>query len=168
MKKLLILLALLPFMPIIGQSNLNNDSYIRYDGNAMTSFKSKFYQGEIEISKDEYVSVIKEKCPQAYKKFKKGKRLFGSSFGVLGGSLLLVAGGGVIYATTDNIAPLCILGGVGILADVTLVPIMIFRSKRYERKSVELYNEQCSNKSTSNIELGLGVNSKGLGLALRF
>lgn len=153
----------------------NNYLSIQQYGN-----KSHVFLGNKKLNRTQLENILSD-CPNALDKYNSSRRKnvgkwvtfgLGTSFAlstILFSALYAIEVSDAEYWGYQAPAP------TGVIANCTAMLVcygftvgLSFKSSRLERESIQLYNEQCSNKSTSNIELGLGVNSKGLGIALRF
>lgn len=130
----------------------------------------EFSYGSKQMDKKEYADFLKRNCPPAYLTYTRGKQaviagwvLFGAgcAFVVIGGGLM-VNGDDVVHASGFGI---CIAGAGMAGASFILLPIgYTYRNK----KSVDVFNNQCTRKRTTACTFNLQSSSNGLGVALRF
>ena len=144
--------------------------YGNLTGGKIKRDKNNYYNADgTSVSEAEYLEFIRTQCPVAYDFHINGimKEKLGKIFCCVsaGFSLASICCLCIVLAGNDNftlIPSLCFLGGaVGFL--VVGIPIWQV-GKRQQRFSYEIYNQQCAERLSLNLQSG----RNGIGLALRF
>lgn len=125
---------------------------------------------------DTYVDFLKENCSEAYDFYKTNRKLY-RDFSIMAGIGFIVAGGTVLlYDLSSNntnnnntLNPLytTLLVTGGLMGITGCIGAII--THNYLGKSLEIYNQKCTKKHSSNLSLNFGVTrSGGVGLTLIF
>lgn len=133
------------------------------------AFKTHYYYGSEKISRKQYETMTITDCPLAYEKYTRSRRLMKSYWVVAGIGLA-----GVLTAiplcslmSVDIYAPAIITGGTGLAMVITGTGLAL-KSNRLEKESMDIFNNQCINKKSTRVELGLSVSNRGIGMAMNF
>ena len=124
-----------------------------------------------------YEQFIKNNCPQAYKKYKDGKKWYIAGWSIFAAGMVITGAGiGMLVSVEKNDyyrretggedagEALVITGPV--LAGLAFIPIGIGHGMR--NHAYKTYNKKCASSSAAPITLNLTAGSNGLGLALQF
>lgn len=138
-------------------------------GENITRVDKTWYLNGQAMNEREYLDFLQKNCPTAYeyhldglKKEKLGKIFCGVAIGCSVASIALLVTGSVLYEDAFLYAGCgCALVADGFCA--ASIPLWIIGAKRWH-SSHELYNQQCMNKVSLNLQSG----RNGFGLALRF
>ena len=126
------------------------------------------YNGR-SLNKNEYETLIRNSCPQAYKQYRLGKSLKISGWSCFATGLWAIGVGiGVIcvgHNDSGMIAAGATLCGLGSGATAASVPLLAVGYVKQNR-SVDTYNVQC--KLSTPISFNLTSGQNGLGLAIKF
>lgn len=125
-----------------------------------------------KMDKEAYLEFIQDNCPEAYKSYKTGNRLWKAGFGLLGSGLGMTLLMGTPLYVFGILEPdeACLRAGVffltmGSLATSGSIPLLVVGGIK-RNNSHEVYNDHCKNPQY----LSFSVNAKanGVGLALNF
>ncbi len=142
-----------------------------------------FYQGDQELTKHEYVSLLKTTSPEAFRQYQKGKKLmtagwsvFGVGAGIFTFGIGCIVGAEIDYAINppetprDEGSALALigwLGGVTIGASVMVLSTPLLAVGYSQRnKSVKTYNQCISPEPPITYNITAGKN--GIGFAINF
>lgn len=158
--------------------------------------KGYTYMGT-EMDKKAYTNFLKTNCPDAYKQYVKGQKLTIAGWTLFGVGIATVAGGGIYYCLLENHVDKChkdpcwgtmtaeqendfdknhnkyryisysIMGAGGAML-VTSIPLLSVGYAKQCKKSVSIYNEQCSSPSIPPLTFNLTAGPNGLGVAMNF
>ena len=145
-----------------------------------------YYLGDKRMSEDQYLSFVRQNCPEAWDYYESGSNLWSTgwkSFGVgmgftLVGSVLLAISINYSYfsysynydAALGCLIPGAILTGAGGALVIASIPCLIVGGIR-KNNSHEIYNEQCAARQQAKatpVTLGLTLDGNGVGVALNF
>lgn len=156
--------------------------------------KKGFLYMDSEMDKKAYANFLKTNCPEAYKQYNKGKKLNTAGWTLFGIGLATAVGGGAYrgllymqYSKNEDKAwdygvrigskfddlyeKYSMLSyyimGAGAALTVVSIPILCAGSAA-QKKSVSVYNKQCSSPSIPPITFNLTAGQNGLGVALNF
>ena len=160
------------------------------------SSKEYSYRGEM-LDKNAYAQFLKNNCPEAYKEFNKGKKLKQAGWVCFGIGLATMAGSGLYRILLENRYKQCenspywndmsddmrrglnakydnysdisyiIMGGVGGGLILTSFPLFGAGVAK-QKKSVSLYNDNCSSFVGNIVSFNLISSQNGIGMALQF
>ena len=149
---------------IVNNNTIDNNNLIVKQG------KTYFLNGQ-SFSKDEYVNLIQNLCPQAYESYKKGATMQTVGWCMLGAGVAVsmlfpfrsssVSINGSTTTTTTSMIGV-ILGGSLTLASI---PTLIIGGNR-KNNSYKIYNQNCTNRNGAS--LGFYPTINGVGVYLSF
>lgn len=158
--------------------------------------KGYIYNGH-SLDKRAYANFLKKNCPKAYEEYNKGVKLKNAGWVCLGTGLALMAVGAThrlylhvqqkkayelyeesywdddtynhkVVDKVDEYSKVSYaLMGIGAAVTITSVPLLCI-GKTKQKRSVSIYNEQCSSPSISPITFNLTAGQNGLGVAMNF
>ena len=144
-----------------------------------------YYLGDKRMSEDQYLSFVRQNCPEAWDYYESGTNLWSTGWKCFGvgvglttvGAVLLgvgIAYGGWYYYSDEYywgcIVPGAILTAVGGASLTASIPCLIVGGIR-KNNSHEIYNEQCAARQQAKatpVTLGLTLGGNGVGVALNF
>ena len=144
-----------------------------------------YYLGDKRMSEDQYLSFVRQNCPEAWDYYESGTSLWSAGWKCFGvgvglttvGAVLLgvgIAYGGWYYTSDEYywgcIVPGAILTAVGGASLTASIPCLIVGGIR-KNNSHEIYNEQCAARQQAKatpVTLGLTLGGNGVGVALNF
>lgn len=125
-----------------------------------------------KMDKEAYLEFIQDNCPEAYKSYKTGNRLWKAGFGLLGSGLgmtLLVGTPLYVFGILEDYEEYRIAGSVfltmGSLATSGSIPLLVVGGIK-RNNSHEVYNEHCKNPQY--LSFSINAKANGVGLALNF
>ena len=125
-----------------------------------------------KMDKEAYLEFIQDNCPEAYKSYKKGNRLWKAGFGLLGSGLgmtLLVGTPLCVFGILEPDEACCIAGSffitMGSLATIGSIPLLVVGGIK-RNNSHEVYNDHCKNPQY--LSFSINAKANGVGLALNF
>ena len=130
--------------------------------------RSKYYYGNIEMDNGLYKDFLKLTCPEAYSKLQGGITLYWVGWGFecfglgmwLGTIRPLIHGDTGVWATCMCIGAAFVGTGIG----------LCIGGSNMQKKSVDVFNNQCTNavQNEQALRLNFGVTQNGVGLTLNF
>lgn len=133
------------------------NSLVIRNGNTYT------YEGQV-MNKIEYRDFLKENCPIAYDKMNRGYTSAYTGWCLLGAGLGIDLGTIIVGAATGNLHYNA-LNVMSAVFEIVSIPMLITGYVQMH-KSVNIFNEQCTNANMVSLELQASAN--GVGLALHF
>ena len=125
-----------------------------------------------KMDKEAYLEFIQDNCPEAYKSYKTGNRLWKAGFGLLGSGLgmtLLVGTPLYVFGILEDYEEYRIAGSVfltmGSLATSGSIPLLVVGGIK-RNNSHEVYNDHCKNRQY--LSFSINAKANGVGLALNF
>ena len=125
-----------------------------------------------KMDKEAYLEFIQDNCPEAYKSYKTGNRLWKAGFGLLGSGLgmtLLVGTPLYVFGILEDDEEYRIAGSVfltmGSLATSGSIPLLVVGGIK-RNNSHEVYNDHCKNPQY--LSFSINAKANGVGLALNF
>lgn len=125
-----------------------------------------------KMDKEAYLEFIQDNCPEAYKSYKTGNRLWKAGFGLLGSGLgmtLLVGTPLYVFGILEDYEEYRIAGSVfltmGSLATSGSIPLLVVGGIK-RNNSYEVYNDHCKNPQY--LSFSINAKANGVGLALNF
>lgn len=125
-----------------------------------------------KMDKEAYLEFIQDNCPEAYKSYKKGNRLWKAGFGLLGSGLgmtLLVGTPLYVFGILEDYEEYRIAGSffltMGSLATSGSIPLLVVGGIK-RNNSHEVYNDHCKNPQY--LSFSINAKANGVGLALNF
>ena len=125
-----------------------------------------------KMDKEAYLEFIQDNCPEAYKSYKKGNRLWKAGFGLLGSGLgmtLLVGTPLYVFGILEDDEEYRIAGSffltMGSLATSGSIPLLVVGGIK-RNNSHEVYNDHCKNPQY--LSFSINAKANGVGLALNF
>lgn len=119
------------------------------------------------MDKKAYEQFLRNNCPQAYKKYKDGRKWYIAGWSIFGAGMILTGAGiGILVAdpkAPDSGEALVIIGPV--ITGLAFIPIGIGHGMR--NNAYKTYNKKCAS-SSKNITLGISTGKNGIGLAMQF
>ncbi len=131
-----------------------------------------------------YIQFIQDNCPEAYRSYQKGNKLWKAGLGMLGGGLgMTLLLGTPLYVvgiskmvnydydhTQYNVGVGCGVAGsvfltVGSLATAGSIPLLVVGGIK-RNNSYEVYNDHCKNPQY--LSFSINAKANGVGLALNF
>lgn len=119
-----------------------------------------------------YLEFIQDNCPEAYKSYKTGNRLWKAGFGLLGSGLgmtLLMGTPLYVFGILEPDEACCIAGSffltIGSLATIGSIPLLVVGGIK-RNNSYEVYNDHCKNPQY--LSFSINAKANGIGLALNF
>ena len=126
------------------------------------------------MDKNSYEKFLHANCSQAYRQFLQGKKLLKGGWACFGVGTAFLAGGIMCFgfsATGDEGGFFTGMGGaflgIGIPCIAASVPLLVI-GKNKQKKSVDIYNNNCASSSAKPLSLNLTAGQNGLGLAINF
>lgn len=118
------------------------------------------------MDKKAYIQFLRNNCPQAYKKYKDGKKWYISGWSIFGAGMVLTCAGigMIVVSNSDGGEALVITGPV--IAGLAFIPIGIGHGMC--NKAYKTYNKKCATSSEASLTLNLTAGQNGIGLALNF
>lgn len=158
--------------------------------------KKGYVYRESEMDKKAYVRFLKANCSPAYQQYQKGKKIKIAGWTVFSTGIAVVLGGAIYrgsidkqHSTNENIISkmtireqrlneyeeqyknYCNIGsaiiGVGCGIVATSIPIVCVGAAK-QKKSMSIYNEQCSSPSIPPITFNITAGQNGIGLAINY
>lgn len=130
----------------------------------------EFSYGSRQMDRREYANFLRNTCFRAYRNYVVGNNMVKAGWVLFGvGCAFVVTGGGMMADWDDGVwiagFSICLLGGSAGFVSLFVLPIgYTYRNKR----SVDVFNYQCTRKRTTACTFNLQSSSNGLGVALRF
>lgn len=126
------------------------------------------YMGK-QIDKYDYVSLLQNNCPKAYKYYKQGRVLSIAGWVLFGLSPAMIAAGSAMitdYNSSVAYAGVGLLsaGCVGMTVSIPLLAVGYTK----QHKSVNIYNQRCAQTPRSPIVFNITSGTNGLGIAMQF
>ena len=125
-----------------------------------------------KMDKEAYLEFIQDNCPEAYKSYKTGNRLWKAGFGLLGSGLgmtLLVGTPLYVFGILEDDEEYRIAGSffltMGSLATSGSIPLLVVGGIK-RNNSYEVYNDHCKNPQY--LSFSINAKANGVGLALNF
>lgn len=125
-----------------------------------------------KMDKEAYLEFIQDNCPEAYKSYKTGNRLWKAGFGLLGSGLgmtLLVGTPLYVFGILEDYEEYRIAGSafltMGSLATSGSIPLLVVGGIK-RNNSYEVYNDHCKNPQY--LSFSINAKANGVGLALNF
>lgn len=119
-----------------------------------------------------YLEFIQNNCPEAYRNYQKGNKLWKAGLGMLGSGLgmtLLVGTPLYVVGILEPDEACCIAGSffltIGSLATIGSIPLLVVGGIK-RNNSYEVYNEHCKNPQY--LSFSINAKANGVGLALNF
>lgn len=130
----------------------------------------EFSYGSRQMDRREYANFLRNTCFRAYRNYVVGNNMVKAGWVLFGvGCAFVVTGGGMMADWDEGVwvagFSICMLGvAVGGTSLIVLPIGYTYRNKR----SVDVFNNQCTRKRTTACTFNLQSSSNGLGVALRF
>lgn len=125
-----------------------------------------------KMDKEAYLEFIQDNCPEAYKSYKTGNRLWKAGFGLLGSGLGMTLLVGTPLYVFGILEPdeACFRAGaffltMGSLATSGSIPLLVVGGIK-RNNSHEVYNDHCKNPQY--LSFSINAKANGVGLALNF
>ncbi len=161
--------------PAYGNQQMYNNQPARYSNQGMgynnqpywnnparlTLIGNNVMQNGRTLTRQEYIGLLQNTCPEAWTKYNEGSKLIKWGWGLFGSGLGLGLVGGLV-CIGEPISGLT-LSCAGACAAIACIPVICIGSKR-QRESVDVYNQACM----PYISLNLISGKDGIGLAINF